>query len=205
MQLYSAVTGGKTDDVAYGNKVISDVLAGGTYVVQVYDDNYTGTDTRDYRLAVEGLIAPSLDSVTILWGQTLSDTIDSGEIDEYDFLATAGDVVTVSLSELVPGTDTELWAELYTPSGEQVEKLPASPGGPDEVENGNKVVYLLPETGTYVIQVYDNDYTHTEAYAVTLEGLKPHSPDAQKLILGTPVSTTGQISRWARWTKSTLI
>ena len=82
------------------------------------------------------------------------------------------------------GTSFELWAELYSPSGNKVEKLPGT-NGPDEVENGNKVVYQLPaETGTYVIQVYDYDYTHPEAYGVTLEGLNPRSLDSTAIAFG---------------------
>ena len=99
------------------------------------------------------------------------------------------------------GTSSRLWAELYSPSGKKVDKLPGT-NGPDEVENGNKVVYRLPaETGTYVIQVYDYDYTHPEAYGVTLEGLNPPSLDAVAIAFGQ--QKTGTIDCRARSTRST--
>ena len=171
VRLSSASTGNRVGQVVAGNKVFSEPLLAGTYVIQVHDDNYT--DIGDYQLSLEGLVPVSADAVAFTPGETKTGDIVAGEVDTYKFTATGGDVVTVSLSDVVSGLSSRLWAELYSPSGNKVAKL-AGTNGPDEVENGNKVVYRLPaETGTYVIQVYDYDYTHPEAYGVTLEGLNP--------------------------------
>jgi len=189
VRLYSASTGSRANFVDSGRKAVSEALGeAGTYVIQVYDDNYT--HTGDYSLAFEGLTPASDDAVDILLGQVLSGTIDTGEVDEFTFTGTAGDLLTLSLSEKEHGADTELWTEVYSPSGMKVEKLDGT-SGPDEVENGKKVVYELPnETGTYVIQVYDNNYTDTEDYGLALEGLDPTSPDpySEALSFGAAIS-----------------
>ena len=178
VKLYSALTGNRVSQVAAGNKVLSEPLQAGKYVIQVYDNNYT--DIGDYQLSLEGLVPASADAVALTPGETKTGDIVAGEVDAYKFTATGGNVVTVSLSDVVSGTSSSLWAELYSPSGNKVAKL-AGTNGPDEVENGNKVVYRLPaETGTYVIQVYDYDYTHPEAYGVTLEGLNPRQPGRRR-------------------------
>ncbi|MCU0978486.1 MAG: hypothetical protein MUF25_04885, partial [Pirellulaceae bacterium] len=182
VKLYSASTGNRVSQVAAGNKVLSEPLQAGKYVIQVYDNNYTAIG--DYELSLEGLVPASANAVTLTPGETKTGDIAAGEVDAYKFIATGGSVVSVSLSDVVSGTDFNLWAELYSPSGKKDAKLPAT-NGPDAVENGNKVVYRLPtETGTYVIQVYDYDYTHLEAYGVTLEGLNPPSLDAVAIAFG---------------------
>lgn len=187
VKLYSATTGSRVDEVEGGKKILSDPLpAAGTFVIQVYDNDYTNTGS--YNLALEGLKPASVDATLTALGDVKNGTIDKGEIDEYKFTGTANGVVTVSLSEQVHGTDSELWAKLYSPLGEEVEKLTGT-SGPHEAENGNKVIYKLPNvTGTYVVQVYDGDYTHTEDYAVAVEGLNPTSADAVAISLGGTVA-----------------
>ena len=182
VKLYSASTGNRVSQVAAGSKVLSEPLQAGKYVIQVYDNNYTAVG--NYQLSLEGLVPASADAVVLTPGETKTGDIAVGEVDAYKFTATGGNVVTVNLSDLVSGTSSRLWAELYSPSGKKVVKLPGT-NGPDEVENGNKVVYRLPaETGTYVVQVYDYDYTHPEAYGVTVEGLNPPSLDAVAITYG---------------------
>lgn len=182
VKLYSASTGNRVSQVAAGSKVLSEPLQAGKYVIQVHDNNYTAVG--NYQLSLEGLVPASADAVALTPGETKTGDIGAGEVDAYKFTATGGNIVTVSLSDLVSGTNSRLWAELYSPSGIKVAKLPGT-NGFDEVENGNKVVYRLPaETGTYVIQVYDFDYTHPEAYGMTLEGLNPPSLDAIAIAFG---------------------
>jgi len=182
VKLYSATTGNRVTRVAAGNKVRSEPLQAGTYVIQVYDDNYA--DAGNYQLSLEGLVPASADAVSLTLGEFKTGDIVVGEVDAYKFTGAAGDVVTVSLSDAQSGTGTRLFAELYSPTGQKVNKLPGT-NGPSEVENGNKVVYQLPaETGTYVIQVYDYDYTHAEPYGIALEGIRPRSLDSIAIGLG---------------------
>ncbi len=151
-------------------------------MIQVYDNNYA--DAGDYQLSLEGLVPASADAVSLTLGEFKTGDIVAGEVDAYKFTGTGGSVVTLSLSDAQSGGSNQLWAELYSPSGQKIEKLPGT-NGDDEVENGNKVVYQLPaETGTYVIQVYDYDYTDAEAYGVAIEGLNPRSLDATAIAFG---------------------
>ena len=188
VKLYSATTGNRVSQVTAGSKVLTESLGAGKYVIQVYDANYTSVG--DYELALEGLVPASTDAVLATIGDTKTGDIAVGDVDAYKFIAAGGGIVTISLSDLVPGSSTELWAELYSPSGQKVAKLPGTSGS-DEVENGNKVIYKLPaETGTYVIQVYDYDYSNSEDYGVTLEGISPPSLDAVTLAVGQPKTGT---------------
>lgn len=182
VKLYSSSTGSRVSQVTPGSKVLSERLGAGTYVIQVHDNSYRAVG--DYQLALEGLVPASEDAVGLALGGTATGEILAGEVDAYTFAAQGGEIVTVSLSDLVAGTSSRLWAELYSPAGTKVAKLPGT-NGPSEVENGNKVMYRLPaEAGTYVIQVYDYDYTHPEPYGVTLAGLSPPGTDAVAIAFG---------------------
>jgi len=188
VKLYSSSTGNRVNHVTPGSKVLSEPLGAGTYVIQVHDNSYR--TTGDYQLALEGLVPPSADAVTLTLGDTATGDIAVGEIDAFKFAANGGEIVSLSLSDVVAGTSSRLWAELYSPSGVKVSKLPGT-NGPSEVENGNKVLYRLPaEAGSYVIQVYDYDYTHAEPYGVTLVGLNPPSLDAVAIAFGQAVTGT---------------
>ncbi|MCH5375338.1 MAG: hypothetical protein JJ992_15305, partial [Planctomycetes bacterium] len=186
--LSSASTGGTARELSSGRKYISPPLQrAGLYVVHVYDDNYSDVDDKGYAFTVEGLSPPSEDAIWIARGEALSGSIDVGEIDEYRLVGSVGDIVTLSLSNVQAGSSNRLWAELYAPSGAKVAKLTSS-SGPDEVENGEKVVFRLPEpssdTHPYVVQVYDNNYTDTEDYALAFEGVSPLSLDATPISVG---------------------
>lgn len=182
VKLYSSSTGTRVSQVTPGSKVRSEPLNAGTYVIQVHDNSYRAVG--DYQLALEGLVPASEDAVELTLDETATGEILAGEIDTFSFAAQGDEILTLSLSDLVSGSSSRLWAELYSPSGTKVPKLPGT-NGPSEVENGAKVVYQLPaEAGTYVIQVYDYDYTHPEAYGVTLSGLNPPGPAAAAIAFG---------------------
>ncbi len=186
-------TGSSVSRILPGRKVLTEELTEtGTYVAQVYDNNFT--DSGAYALAVEGLKPASLDAVSLELGDVVQDSISGmGQVDTFTFsvtsdeLAAAGGetIVSLSISEETPGTTSELWAELYSPSGQQVEAA-----GIDEVENGHKVVYRLSEPGTYITQVFDQDYTDLEDYGIALEGIRPPSLDSIATAIGDQVEGT---------------
>jgi hypothetical protein len=183
VDIFSTTTGQRRDAVTPGDKLITQQLVeAGTYVVQVFDNNYM--DTGSYALAVEGISPPSEDAIPILPGDVRTGAIAAGEVDAYSFTGFAGSIVTVSLSDAGLTSGADLLAEVYAPSGQELEKLPGT-SGPDEVEKGERVVYVLPETGTYVIQVHDSDLSDTDVYGLALEGVNPPS-------LHTPAMTFGQ-------------
>ena len=97
------MTGNRVSQVAAGHKVLSEPFQAGTYVIQVYDDNYT--DIGDYELSLEGLVPASTDAAALTLGETKSGDIVAGEVDAYKFTATGGGVVTVSLSDARVGDE----------------------------------------------------------------------------------------------------
>ena len=148
-----------------GNVIGSEIDAGssqvflltvaGSYVVQVEDNDDQETGT--YVLALEGIRPPSLDAQAITLGELKTAGLDvMSEVDEYTFTATAGNIVTLSLSETHPGSR----ATLYSPAGDKVKLYSALTGNRvSQVAAGNKVLSEPLQAGTYVIQVYDGNYT----------------------------------------------
>jgi hypothetical protein len=194
LSLLGAAAGSTQWEMSAGNKYLTRPMPHtGLYVLQVYDNNYTHTHANGYAIALEGLSPPSENAVEISSGSVISGRIELGEIDAYRFVGAEGDLITLSLSDAVTGLTHRLWAELYAPSGTKVDKL-TSTTGPDEVENGRKVIYQLPETATadnpYVIQVYDNNYADAEDYALSLQGLNPVCGSGVAMLPGDVLSGT---------------
>ena len=121
VKLYSALTGNRVSEVTAGSKALSEPLPAGTYVIQVYDDNYTAIG--NYQLSLEGLVPASADAVAITLGETKSGDIVAGEVDAYKFTATGGNVVTVSLSDAVSGTSFQVVGGTLLAVGEQSREI----------------------------------------------------------------------------------
>ena len=192
--LTSAATGNTIREMTSGRKYISPPLSrDGTYLIQVYDNNYSDTHANGYYVALAGLRPASPDAEWIVPGELQSGVVDTGQIDTYRFTGNAGDVIAISLSDDEPGLKHQLWAQLFAPSGQPVPKLVGT-SGPSQVENGSRVLFELPETATewnpYVLQVHDNNFTDREAYGVMVHGLSPPSAGALDLVVSQPRTGT---------------
>jgi hypothetical protein len=160
----------------------------GIYTVMVRDNDHR--DVGGYALALAGLNPPSSDAVTITPGEMQQGGLQTGQIATYTFTASAGDVMTLSLADT--GSSASGFfprAELYhSATGQRLSLRSATTGSPQiEMSGGNKyLTQPLPHSGLYVVQVYDNNYTHThpDGYAIALEGLRPPSENAVEIVAG---------------------
>src|SRR5690606_4936578 len=93
-----------------------------------------------------------------------------GEVDQYTFTGEAGGIVTLTLVQTggfpVGSSVTNARATLFSPAGTPIITFDS---------NGQQDI-VLPETGTYIIQVQAESLFHTGSYSIGLEGLLPTNP-----------------------------
>ena len=97
----------------------------------------------------------------------VSGSIDEAdEIDVFTFTGQAGDVILLTTAETsgFTGYGDDVITTLYSPSAMEVARYRT-------VSNGNQVQVTLPETGTYVIDIWSIRYTPTGTYNLGLEQL----------------------------------
>ena len=114
-------------------------------------------------------VAAAAPSQALVCGETALGTLASpGEVDSYEFAASAGDVVGVSIAD-DPGTPAALnvGAELLAPSSTPVAFVQGASCGPDRACESA----ALPETGTYTLRVSDAGADASGTYSLTLEAL----------------------------------
>ena len=165
-KLYSPSGNPIGSELDSGSSQTYTLTATGTYAVRVQDND--NQDTGTYALALEGINPPSEDAQATTLGKLESGALDAmGEVDEYTFAATAGNIVTISLSETHAGSR----ATLYSPAGEKVKLYSASTGNRvTQVTAGHKVLSEPLQAGTYVIQVYDDNYADAGDLPTVLGG-----------------------------------
>jgi hypothetical protein len=200
LSLLDATTRDSQREMSAGRKYVTRPLPRtGSYVIQVYDNNYSDSHANGYVITLEGLSPPSENAVELVAGAVADGRIELGQIDAYRFVGNEGDLITISMSEVVGGLTHRLWAELFSPTGQRVNKL-GSTSNYNRVENGRQVIYRLPETATadnpYVVQVYDDNYTDEEDYALLLDRLNPVQTDASTISPGDVMcGTIGQMGQ----------
>jgi hypothetical protein len=171
----------------------------GIYTVMVRDNDHR--DVGGYAIALAGLNPPSSDAVTITPARCIPVASQPGQIATYTFTASAGDLMTISLADtsssarvsfLAPSCITRRRASGFRCWGNDGQYAVGDVCG-QQVPDA-----ALPHTGLYVVQVYDNNYTHTHAngYAIALEGLSPPSENAVEISAGMRGHAAG--SSWAR-------
>ena len=127
-------------------------------MIWVFDHgiSYTG----DYGIFIERPNNPS-STTPITFGQTISGSIDpSTEIDFYTFSANAGDTVIIRLDR----TSGSLYPEvrLYAPNGSLLDSQ-WSYGSSIDIQ------HTLPETGKYMIWVFDHGISYTGGYGIFVQ------------------------------------
>ena len=161
------------------NTVI-DLQEPGTFSVKIRDDNRV--QTGNYTIGFEGLKPISPAPVALVKGGIASGSILSAvEKDQFTFSARPGEryeIITTSTARLAGFT---AYTEVFAPSGNRIAHF--WPGT-------NVVLQDFSETGNYMVQIRDDNYTQTGNYTIGLEGLKPNSPDAKLLASATTVSAS---------------
>jgi DUF971 family protein len=162
------------------NVVLQDFRETGVYMVQVRDNNYA--DTGDFTIGLEGLKPISPDPAPLAKGGIASGSILTAvEKDQFTFSARPGDRYEIITTSTATMSGFNAYAEVFAPSGNRVTHF--WPGT-------NVVLQDFRETGNYMVQVRDDNYTQTGTYTIGLEGLKPISPDARVLVPATTISAS---------------
>lgn len=169
--------------------VVLDLDETGDYMIQVRDDNYQ--ETGNYTIGFEGLSPISPGSTPLVKGKIVSGSIDARtEKDQWTFNGTEGDRIELISTSTATKAGFTAFVDVYGPSGTRITGF---------WPNGN-VTLDLPETGTYTLQVRDDNYQETGKYTIGFESLNPRSPDARTLPPGTTVSgTIGEATKKDQW------
>jgi hypothetical protein len=148
-------------------------------MVQIRDDNYV--ETGGYTIGLESLKPASPGAGALVRGGIVSGTIgDAIQKDQWTFSGLKGDVIELMSTSTALDSGFAAYTDVYAPSGAHVTGFWA----------GGNVRLVLPESGTYVVQIRDDNYTQTGFYTIGLEGLRPASPDAVSLAPNATVSGT---------------
>ena len=131
----------------------------GTFVLRAGAND--SLSTGSYSIGLECIRPASSDAVAIAYGDLISsDTMDPAEADLYTFSGSAGDFITLTLSESSFGTSSahDARVTLYAPSDALV-------GSFDSDSQAN---FTLGETGTFVLRVNANNFVSTGSYELVL-------------------------------------
>lgn len=133
----------------------------GTYTLRITDNNTTNTGSYAVSLAkLPGAFVNSGDGGAVTSGQYISGTLDTADLDIYTINASAGGTLTVFAGELT-GQPIDTAMTIIGPSGQAIF---SAFGG--NVVSGTETT--LPETGTYYVVIYDNNFKATGTYNLTL-------------------------------------
>ena len=150
--------------------------ASGTYIMQVAASNRTMTGS--YNLNVECLV-PVFGADLVTCGVLTSGRIDvPAEVDQFSFAGQSGQILSVALAGtggFTHQSSRSAVVKVFAPSGQLVVSF---------LTNSQRH-FVLPATGTYVMQVSANNVTMTGSYNLNVECLLPTpSPDAVLLTCG---------------------
>jgi len=160
------------------NIVLQDFEETGTYMVQVRDDSYK--QTGSYTIGLEGIKPLSPNPVALVKGGIVSGSIlRSLEKDQFTFTAKPGERHEIITTSTATVAGFKAYTVVFAPSGTRIAQF-----GPGH----NIVLQDFKETGTYMVQVRDDNYTRTGTYTIGLEGINPISPNARTLTPSTTVS-----------------
>lgn len=152
-----------------------------TYVIRDYYGQYTGSYTLTSVVA-DGSV--NADNVSLTSGQTVSASMDLGDIDTFTINATAGNDLFLTIDE-TPTADTSLIVTLHGPNGELIAS--------DWESNGMRIdVYNLPSSGTYTYVIRDYYGQYTGNYTLT-SVVADDTIDADNVALTSGMSVSASI------------
>lgn len=163
----------------WGNRRLT-LPQAGTYMVMVRDDNYT--ELGSYEIGLESLRPISPNPISLIKGGIVNESIGHKiEKDQFTFTAATGNIVDLLVTSLPVQTGFIAYAEVFAPSGNRIDAFYAN--------HGNRRL-SLSESGTYMIQVRDDNFAETGGFRIGLEGISPISPDS------IPLTKGGLVSGW---------
>jgi hypothetical protein len=174
-----APSGGRVAQFAPGINQVLVLRETGTYKVLIRDDNSQQDGT--YTIGLEGIMPISPNSVPLVKGGIVDGKIETSlEKDQWTFSGKAGDRFEMITTSSPRTFGFKAYTEVFAPSGARVARFAP----------GINQVLDLRETGTYMVQIRDDNFQQDGTYTIGLEGINPHSPGTRTFALGTEVSGT---------------
>ncbi|MFT3785808.1 MAG: SdrD B-like domain-containing protein [Tepidisphaeraceae bacterium] len=172
-----------------GTQTAFTLATAGAYLLQVHDNNFT--EAGSYSIGLEGIAPISPDALAIDKGGIKSGQLSAkAEVDQYTFVGSTGDVIQIGLAD-TSASPFYPEVDLIAPNGTFV----------DTTFRGTTGRFTLSLSGTYILQVRDNNLTETGNYTVGLETLKSPSPDALWIVPGTQrsgsIATPAEIDQYS--------
>ena len=169
------------------------LTSAGTHTIVVQDDDLSQAGTYNMTfLARPGTLtyAGDLDGGAVSSGQTVSGTNAVSDLDLYQFSGNAGECVTLTLVNTGGTFGYANALDLYPPTGCAAETTLSTNSGVTRLD------LVLPATGTYGVQVHDNDYSQGGSYNLTLlrrPNVMSHRTDRQGGLLLPGLSLGGDL------------
>ncbi|MGD1019655.1 MAG: hypothetical protein ABSA12_10100 [Verrucomicrobiia bacterium] len=117
-------------------------------------------------------------------GQTIaSNTVTISEIDQYSYVGTAGQVISVSLAASVPNCNYGVAADVYSPVGKLLATASANCYG------GGAVNLTCTNSGTYTILVHSSSYNATTGYSLGVQQVNIGGCDTRAISCGQTVAS----------------
>ncbi len=151
-------------------------LESGFHMIQVSDDDLR--QTGSYSIGLERTNPPSQNALTLTPGQVVPGTISSPlEKKQFTFYGNMHSVYEVAITSTPVQAGYLTRARLFSPGGELIENFYANSN------SANRQV-RLPQTGRYILEVFDDGLTEKGNFTVGLEGISPWSFDSKPLVRG---------------------
>ena len=191
----TSVTSGQGSSVS---KASFTAQQSGTYTLTVRDNNSSGsndTGTGDYRIY---FVKPSIsEHGNLINGDSVTETIELGDIDTWSFDAEVGDYALISLAEVNSTSNISLFAQVlvYAPDGTQVANSQGS--------TVSKIDFTATQAGTYTVIIVDNSQSSVNDIGTgdyRLYYVKPPISEHGNLVNGGFVTETielGDIDTWS--------
>jgi hypothetical protein len=151
----------------------------GTYMVQMHDNSYANEGA--FAIGLEGIVPISPSPTPLVPGGIVKGTIDAPiDVKQFTFDGQAGDIITLAMTSTATHGGFVADANVFAPSGTDIDNFTAT---------GQRYL-TLQETGTYMVQMHDNNYADEGAFTIGLEGIAPISPGSKPLLPGGIVKGT---------------
>ena len=150
----------------YFNELQFTAPESGNYIITIED--HANDQTGTYSLSVQKLNPPA-NVVSITYGQTLNSSISSlGQMNTYNFTASAGDVVIVrTRTNWTNGPHVRVYQPNNTIIAEDSGYI-----WPNDCYF-NELQFIAPESGNYIITIEDHANDQTGTYSLSVQKLNP--------------------------------
>ena len=142
-------------------------------MLQIRDNNFQ--EDGSYSIGLEGISPRSPGAISLVKGGIARGSISTPlEKDQFTLTGRKGDRYELITTSTARTDGFSAYTQVFSPDGSLVTGFWA----------GNNVVIDFAVSGTYLVQIRDDNYTQDGTYTIGLEGIKPFSPGPSTLLKG---------------------